>query len=610
MKISELFKTKTSSNPSSTIDKQNSSQIIDLSTATKTPIKHGTVAIINERLIVTDPEGEGSLATLVIPESTEIQVIVDGKQVLGSITLQSAQSVEIKSMQRAPERRLTLVPSADKLNLIAQTLFQAGVDYRYKSTSVPANRLALEVEETPIPPQPFTADEIRNELAHAGFVGTIDEASLASLTQATSTTELVLMHGTPMDPGEAARYDAVHLKKPYDPLHLQMQIQTVTLGTVIANLHPGRPGTPGRDILDVEIPVPKLPPLPTLGSGVLDVSGRLLATRGGRLIFTSNLIDVVPILTFEHDISPKDGQVIFEGDVLVGGSVLDGSLIKATGKVVILGNVMNAKIVAEHGIRVHGNITGSTLLAGQMHVLYRNLKPVLDDIMTNFQSFERNCDVLRDEARKHIQTRSKVDLIPSTLLQNKYPFILNALQSLVDNYTALTATDSAFKEITHVLRARWIGIQSTTISPEDVQGLRMRLRDYLAYIEGVVSTEWAAHTTVGSATSSTIHSTGNVCVVGKGLYGTNIQSEKCILVKKAARGSSLSAERAVFVYELGSEAAAESSAHVKRRDGTIYVGVRHPNTILSLGTLQHRCYRYMEYAYYQGRLPDHTYLSV
>lgn len=571
--------------------------------------RDGMVAVKDNRIEVIDPDVDGSCAVIEIPDSTGIQIIADAKPVSGSLQVDSKLHLEVKVSPTAPVRSLQWLPSDDKLSLRAMLSMYPGALYQYKDALVPVRRLWLQVEESPVSPQPFTAEEIMKDLSQAGFVGTVDEQALAELEQSATSTEVVLLQGTPMDPGMPEGYSKVPLKHLYDPLHLHMHIATVTTETIVGLYSSGRPGKPGKDILGVTIPVPEFPPIPILGDGVSDVNGELVTKRNGRLIFTSTLIDVVPELMLEQDISPKDGQVIFDGDVWIGGSVLDGSFIKASGRVVIEGNVMNAHVVSEQGIWVYGNVTGSTLLTGQVSLLYGELHPLLTQVLFEFQSFTRDCDILVSEAHKQAQTRSKIHLIASALLQSRYKPILESLQTFAVNYTSLTAIDSAYREILELVRTKWMGIQVTAIQLEDAKYLQIKLQDYLRYVEHTIKRNFA-HVSVSSATSSTIHATGNVCVAGHGLYGTHVESHRSILVKKSARGSVLAAERAVYVQELGSAAAAECSVAVKRREGSIYLGIRHPNTIVTLGAEQQRSDRRLENAYYRGRLPGHNYLSV
>lgn len=571
--------------------------------------KHGTVFIQNNQIIVTDPEAEGSYAVIEVPNSKGIQVVVDGKPARGALTVDSKLHIEIKTSNVAPERKLQWLPSEDKLSLCAKLFMRSGIEYHYQDTPTPVRRLSLQVVESSVPPQPFTAEEVMKDLAQTEFVATIDEQGLAVLSQSTATNEVVLLQGTPMDPGVPAGYAPVPLKRRYDPLHLHMHVATVISGTIVGRYSSGRAGHPGRDIYGSDIPVPEHQPVPALGDGVQDVAGQLVAKRSGRLVFSSPLIDVVPELMLQQDISPKDGQVIFDGDVWVGGSVLDGCFIKATGRVVIEGNVMNAKVVSEHGIWVYGNVTGSTLLAGQVSLLYGELHPHLKEVIQEFPSFFRDCDVLINEAQKQQLTRSKIHLIPAALLQNRYQSMLDRLESLAANYAVLTTIDSAYRELFELLRNKWTGIQVTAIQLDDAKLMHTKLEDYLRYVENALTSRFA-HVTVASATSSAIQATGNVCVTGKGLYGTHVDSQRSILIKKSARGSALSAQRAVYVHELGSAAAAECSVAVKRRSGIIYLGIRHPNTLLTLGTEQHRSDRRIENTYYQGRLPGHDYVSV
>ena len=120
----------------------------------------------------------------------------------------------------------------------------------------------------------------------------------------------------------------------------------VQQGDLLAEKILATPGTAGMDVLGNTLPAKpgKDIPLP-LGKNVqVGENNTLLAMIAGQLLVANNKINVVPVIEIKEDVDVSTGNIEFNGDVTVRGSVQPGFSIKAEGNVEIYGSVSGGTV--------------------------------------------------------------------------------------------------------------------------------------------------------------------------------------------------------------------------------------------------------------------------
>ncbi len=144
----------------------------------------------------------------------------------------------------------------------------------------------------------------------------------------------------------------------------------VAPGDVVAVKVPARPGHPGRTVtgkpLGVAPPSPRdFQLLAGPGCEVSPCGDAVLATAAGNVVCEAGVVFVRPELRIEGDLTFAEGDLSFDGNVLVTGSVEPGRRIEASGDVTVLGVVVGATIVAGRRVVVHGGVRhDARLMAG------------------------------------------------------------------------------------------------------------------------------------------------------------------------------------------------------------------------------------------------------
>jgi hypothetical protein len=550
-------------------------------------VQHGTVTVLNNQVFVTNPVEVGSFATLAIPDDPRLTVEIDGQKCQGEVIVHANQHIQVSLAQsREPSVRFSTKVTKNNMAVIGRIEVTPGEEYRLRDIDG-VHRAVLEIETKKLFPAPLDTGDIAARLESAGYVGVIDQLAVENISQAKETMECVVLRGIPPVPGRAARYKLVELPKVYDPIRRRMRIATVAMGTIVAIFEPEIPGIPGRDVFGREIPCPVHPSLPALGEGVILVNDRLVAVRSGRLLFTKSRIDVIPQLVIEHDLSSKDGKVEFDGDVVVLGSVLDGSYIKASGSVEVHGGIFGSTVMGERGVLVKDTIVGSQIVAGSTKMLYRKLYSLVKRGLAEFEKFQAEYTELLVHARKRFDQPSRLGVLAGRLLSARHANLERLLHSLRDDVDGLSDTDDRYRQIVGEIRSKWTGIGRTNITEQDVTALRNMLVDYVFHIESMMHAE-SARVMAASITSSSVRASGSIVITGAGCYASSIEAGDAIIVRGSIRGGFLVARNRIEIHELGTPSGTESSAKVDNPSGRIRVRIRHPNTLLQVGRTRDR----------------------
>lgn len=549
-------------------------------------VQHGSVTISDSQVFVTNPDDNGSFATITIPEDSRLTVTIDGHHCVGRVVVHKDQDIQVSMTCISPTRKLSFRSSKNAMEVTGEVEVTLGEKYRLKDVENTRHGV-LEIEGISVYPSPLTDREITDELQSVGYQGIIDQRGVEVLSGAVDHEKAVLLRGIPPIPGKPAHYRPAQLPKIFDPVRRRMRITTVTMGTTVAFFEPEVAGFSGRDVMGNEIAATVHRQLPSLGDGVIRVDRRLVAVCSGRLRFTKERIDVIRELVIEHSLTSKEGKIEFDGDVVVMGSVLDGSYIKATGRVEVIGSILRSTVMGERGVFVKDAITGSQVIAGSAKVLYTKLYSLVKRCSAEYENFRVEYEDVIAYARQRTLPDSRLRLLAKSLLNARHEGLERSLETLCVDTDRLLETDDRYREISAEIRSRWTGIGRTNITEQDVTALHHMLDNYVAHIESMMQAE-SADVKAVSITSSSIRASGRIVIVGAGTYASSLEAGDTVIIRGSVRGGFLVAKNLIQVNELGTSTGIESSAKVENPSGRIEVRLRHPNTLLQVGHTRHR----------------------
>ncbi len=141
-------------------------------------------------------------------------------------------------------------------------------------------------------------------------------------------------------------------------------IQNISEGTVIGDIFPETPGTPGMDIRGVELKQYAGKPAKVVtGNGIAltDDEQHLVAAISGNLRWNKSYFVVDKDVTISGDVDVSVGNIDFIGDVIIKGNINESFSVKAEGNISVFGNVTGAQVFAKGNLSVRLGIVSSTV---------------------------------------------------------------------------------------------------------------------------------------------------------------------------------------------------------------------------------------------------------
>lgn len=139
-------------------------------------------------------------------------------------------------------------------------------------------------------------------------------------------------------------------------------IPIVTKDQLLARVSPGIPGAEGMDVSGRPLPAKPIPK-------AYLVAGRNVRSEKDDLEFYSEingcvqlngtLLAVMNVFVVNSDVDYHTGNIRFEGNILITGSVRKGFEVEAEGDLIILGNSEPCRIKAGRDIQVKGGVLGA-----------------------------------------------------------------------------------------------------------------------------------------------------------------------------------------------------------------------------------------------------------
>ena len=214
-------------------------------------------------------------------------------------------------------------------------------------------------------------------------------------------------------------------------------IVSVEVGQVIATYIPSTPGTDGSSLLGKTIAAKKVNDIVVrTGKNVTQMGNDIVAEIPGRpsVDWRKKLVNID--VNSEHfhkgEVNLESGNIRFEGDVRIGGSVQTAMFVTATGTVFIQGTVTKASIHAVKSAIVKGNVFSSTISVGQQEFVIGELTMQLKEILRLLEQIQdaiHRVLVIRGDEGDDLTT-SELNHLIRLLLEKKYP----TFQELTKNF--------------------------------------------------------------------------------------------------------------------------------------------------------------------------------
>ncbi|WDL98885.1 FapA family protein [Alicyclobacillus sp. ALC3] len=554
------------------------------------PMVHGTVYFRNGNVIVTDPKHDGAYATIIVPETPLIQVFMDGEQVYGEVVVSESHSIQVQVTSVEPAISYRAVVSEDELSVEVQASVVEGVNLCLEDVE-PCRHLEFVMEETHRHPEPMPQEVILNLLSKHGYTGTIDYAAVNRLCHPSNHQEEIVLRGVLPQKGLPAKFRAsAALSVEHDPILHTSRFSTVSIGTTVAVLEPGTKGVPGINVYGIPIEAKYDGKQTTLnfGRGVINVNGDIVAIRDGRPRYTKQVVDVVPELIFEKDISIEDGEVQFDGNIIVNGSIQEGAVVKASGLITVYGHIEKSSVFSGAGVVVQNGIYDSKLVSGYQQFHYESLLNLIAKLVPELKRFQEEHALMVEHVTKRSDMADTLSRIPSILFEKRHTALEHMLATLVDeDSNELSGFDSAYQVLKELVESKWSGESRFKVSDSDIKTLLGKIKALDKEIRGLPQESTIIRAT--NVVSSSLQSVGNIIITGN-VESSTLESGRTVSIRKGLRGGFVTAKKSVYVSELGTPSGIETSVRVEDQSGFIRAKVIHINTLVEVNGRRSRAY--------------------
>jgi uncharacterized protein len=211
---------------------------------------------------------------------------------------------------------------------------------------------------------------IRHGIKKDAVTAAVDEANKGRV----AVRDALVALGTPSLPGKpgAIEYAFDSTPREYDFTILpdgridyrnSKFIVTATENQLLARIGPASPGIPGTTVLGESLPAEDsetavTPIIPGNGVRVSEDGKAFFAAIAGIIMVNGSMLDVVNMYVVEGDVDFATGNISFNGNVLVRGTVLDGFEVKADGDIIVQKIVESARLAAGRDVIVKGGVLG------------------------------------------------------------------------------------------------------------------------------------------------------------------------------------------------------------------------------------------------------------
>lgn len=553
--------------------------------------KNGSIRVEQGKIVVKNPK-EGGIPAIIRPH-TGIRIIVENVEVMDKKEVYEDSRIEVFFQENTAERRMNISLSPDKMKAFISIKYIPQNVYALKDSS---EALELNIERdviNQIYPKAYTMEEIKQELTTNGIKFGIIEGNIEKCTNMENVNDLLIAQGEETVDGTddiikiafKAENESKELKED-DHGNVDYKcigrVKTVEKGEVFAERYEGKQGKDGVDVKGA-VKKHKLGKKINfqVGEGCeLKDSNALVATITGKPSVKGQVFSVHQVHEVKSDVDIKTGNIEFIGDIIVNGSVKEGMKISAGHDLFISKNVECAKISSKGDLEVIGNILNSTVSSGGEEVIKLRKIRILQSINSALEELIKTIEHIK----KYNLLGEKVrdGEIIKVLVENKFKY----MTEFCDDYIKIVqgTTDREEEKLASVIKQKFIGFAPLSIN--DFSELSILIKFIDANIQVLSRTLIIpVDMKISYCQDSTLTSSGNITITGKGEYVSEIIAYECVeFINPAsvARGGIIKAKKEIKCRKVGSEGGVSTKLIVES-EGNIWVDIAYQNTCFIVG---------------------------
>lgn len=568
--------------------------------------KNGQIGIVEGKIKVVNPEGEGKLAVLYPPDEG-VTILINGELVEGAVEVREEDTIEVNKTSLLEEARIDVKVSSDGLSATAAVFPRITGKYHLKDKPMSAS-LKPEIGKEELSEPVLTVMEAEAELKQKNVVDGIDYVALKNALEKAEGEHVEVARGKPKEEGQNGyveylintEVEAINYEGEEERVDFRERYRypSVNQDDVIAVIHPPVNGVPGQTVTgNVLPPKPVKPARVRVGEGVYynEDETEVIAARDGRLFVKGNSIKVANLLVHNGDVDLESGNIRFNGDLTIHGNIMEGMVVETQGDLQVEGNAYGASIAAGGSVSLSKNVIKSQVEGGTYYAFIDQAFPILRRVGEDFSSFLVSLkEVIKGVAGKGQKIdQNKLNKIIHAVLEKSAPDIgeqvknlekmlenkedprLDSLKSIIRLLSAMIATDLSLNEF------------------KDLEKIDASIKSALDTFEKTLQEK--PHFQASYVQNSTINHGGHVTLTGTGGYFSTIKAAGEVNVEGAFRGGSIESGGNVKVKEFicitTAAEAAEKRTIIRIKvpsHATIAFNIVHEDTTIQVGKLVYR----------------------
>lgn len=535
----------------------------ELDTGQVEPSLNGYIHVEDDgKISVVNPKNGGDYPT--ISAQAPIILFVNDKEVEGNTKVTSSSEIEWK-MEEKPLYEITI--SEDEL----EAFITIHHTKRYAWTlnkPIPSLHVVLtakEDESTLL--ETISLDDILTEIEALQIKMNINIAAIQAEMNNPTHQPVAIAHGKAPVQGKDAQlelYFSEHIEKSFVEVggvvdyKNHVFIPSVKNGDTIARKNPPVEGKTGYNVYgDILFPE-KVNDIRIAGKDNVEITPdfTVIARKKGRPRITGNKVKYFDINTAHvvpGNVDLSTGNIVFAGDVIVYGDVMDNMIIESLGNIYVTGNVFRSTLTATGSIVVKGNVLGSKLYSGYFGMLYNRLYNCSKQLIDILEDITASAYLLMREIHKK-KMRVRYGQVLLLIIENKHRKLWDEVKDLLSAITSLQIyNNNALQQLKDYLELFLMPVKIVEVmSAHRMKELMRLLKD--AFMRVVLSKESQVQVEINQSQNSTIKSNGDIYIRKEGIVQCELYSKENIIFfqdESVCRGSTLEAGNTISAMIVG-----------------------------------------------------------
>ena len=554
----------------------------------------GTVAVINQEVKVSDPTDNGKYPT--ITPGNNVTVSVNGEKISETTVVYAADEVTLAPNAVEPEVDYKLNVSDDLMTVHLSIRYKHGKKYKVlNSKDVKDLVITAHLEAEPSPPK-LQYETVSLKLTEKNIVRFDEIKVMILLESGENINNELIAQGVEPKPAidERIEYIFENKKRPQTSLRPQSEVISVKPGEVLAVRKPGIPGEAGFDLSGavIEPARPKRVDIKVReGVNLTEDGTKAIALIEGRPEVSRGYLRVFPVYSHMGNVTPTSGDIDFNGDLKINGSIHDYMLVRASGNVTVKGDVANARIYAGGDVIVNGKIIGSKISAGGSSVLCKEIIHYLGDVYAYLHSLLKYLDQLGKAVTSgDLPVGRAVKVLLEKKLRN-LPKLCVKFADNIEDREEYNTLDKSVVNLIDELAVSFFGYSPMRkfTAVEDVEQLKQRVANAVNLLESLINKDSNIYGYY--AQSSELSASGDININGEGCFQCTLNAGRNVNVygvKGLFKGGHIRANGYIRVIEAGSQMGVATGLKTTVKHN-IRVGTAWPGVELNVGGMRKVC---------------------